>query len=256
MFPQLKLGEPRILMVDLHMTIIDSAKAYGEIYADEVIKLMENKNKPIKNEKILRARLSKYLEKNLGPPIISTSRHGMENIAGFIPTSEERNLVVQNIRAKIKLHKFKPFPEIPTMFRRLKEAGWHIVVSSDNPQELVQGILKNLNVSGIKNGEHINDYIDGVYGYAEAEKHKIERHLPQIIERFRIDPEEAGKHIVYYGDSKEEMRIAKKLGIIGVGRTTSYSGFGMWLAGAKRIIPGTGTRAKFAVHTVFPGRRK
>jgi hypothetical protein len=71
--------------------------------------------------------------------------------------------------------------------------------------------------------------------------------------------QELKDHIAYFGDSLGEMQEAKRLGITGIGRTTSYPARKMKKAGATEIVRGRKgvsgrILASFSLRRTFHGK--
>jgi phosphoglycolate phosphatase-like HAD superfamily hydrolase len=122
---------------------------------------------------------------------------------------------------------------------RLRNSGWSLFLSTDNPQLVAETLAKSTQVE---------KYFCGILGCNSNDKsHKVAKHVKVIAKKLKISPKDFKKHFVYFGDSKTDMINAKKIGIIGIGRTTSYSAKEMKEAGAKKIVYGTGVLAKLCL---------
>jgi phosphoglycolate phosphatase-like HAD superfamily hydrolase len=226
---KVKVSDPKILLVDFHGTVAPSMEALSEVFADEIIKA---------HPQASRVALIKHYMKTRGIPIEEQARLALNLVDGREHSREEGLSLGHSIWTKFVTLKIKPFKEIPQELGRLRKAGWKLFLSTDNPQWVADRLVDTV---GLRNS------FDGVLGSdveASHAEHKVVRHVRQLAERFGIKHEDYGKHFVYFGDSTGEMENAKKIGIIGVGRTTTYPARKMRKAGAKRIVPGTGLRAK------------
>lgn len=226
-FFKLNLLEPKILLIDFHGTIAPTAKPISQAFASAIIAMHSNAN---------RKKLVEYYINSFGTPLEDQARQGLKIADGKEHSKSEGNELSDRIWKEVVKLKIVPFKEIPSELKRLKKAGWKIFLSTDNPQWVAEKLVDTV---GLQN------CFDGVLARNPASKeHKVIEHIRQLAQRFGIPQSKIGKHFVYLGDSKSEMENARKIGITGIGRTTSYSARAMKKAGAKFIIPGKGLQAK------------
>jgi len=205
------------------------SKLYLKVFADIIQEAYPEAKRSV---------LIKRYVQSKGTPIEEQSRQALKLVDGREHLHSEGLELGEKIwRSFVKL-KIRPFKEIPSGLARLKKLGWKIFLSTDNPQWVAEKLVDNVG---------LRMYFDGILGSdvtAGHKEHKVVRHVRALAEKFGIKPADYSRHFAYFGDSRGEMENAKKIGIFGIGRTTSYPAGKMRLAGARRIVHGTGLKAR------------
>ncbi len=221
--------KPRVLLVDLHGTLVPTAQVLSRIFAETLASVF-----PAVDKRALR----KYYLDFQGTPLEQKVAAGLSMAGKKVSVRQQKKLVV-GIWKRVTSLSLYPYSETVEDLKRLKSKGWLLFLSTDNPLSVAKRMLLQMNVESL---------FDGVLGKPASGEHKVVAHVRLLARRFKIPERELAKHFVFYGDSLGEMKSARKIGILAIGRTTSYSARKMRASGAQKIVAGIGRRARGRLH--------
>lgn len=216
---------PKVLLVDLHGTTVPTKKPLSRAFANAFARLCNPKD-----WKKIRKKLVALYMSDMGMPLQEKARRALKIIDGKEHSTKEGERFADNAWKEFLKSELKPYAAIPPFLKRLRKNGWKIFFSTDNPQWVADAIVKKIG---------LGNYCDGILGSEKGiGSHKVEKHANFVAQKYGIPTGELPKHVAYFGDSLGEMQEAKRLGITGIGRTTSYSAKEMKKAGAQKIVRG------------------
>jgi phosphoglycolate phosphatase len=119
------------------------------------------------------------------------------------------------------------FPEVPAVLASLKQSGYVVVISSNNPDSIFRGRLE---------GVGLTDACDFALG-TDIEKGITKEDHPRVAaERLGVLPEELAATGVFVGDLPADMQLARKAGLFAIGRLTGANADSLIAAGAQQVI--------------------
>jgi len=119
------------------------------------------------------------------------------------------------------------FPEVPAVLAALKQAGFVIVISSNNPADTFHERLDRVGLTNVYAFALGTDTANGI---------AKEDHPRMAAERLGVLPEELAAIGVYVGDLPSDMRLASKAGLLAIGRLTGGNADTLIAAGAQHVI--------------------
>jgi phosphoglycolate phosphatase len=120
------------------------------------------------------------------------------------------------------------FPEVPAVLASLKQSGYVVVISSNNPDSTFRDRLE---------GVGLTDACDFALG-TDIEKGITKEDHPRLAaERLGVLPEELAATGVFVGDLPGDMQLARKAGLLAIGRLTGANADSLIAAGAQHVIP-------------------
>ncbi len=115
------------------------------------------------------------------------------------------------------------FPDIKPAFEKL--AGHKRIISTNTRQDILNGRVLH---HGLE--KHLDHYF-GTNGFKRKEEHFD--HVKRIYD---LSEEDFRKTVVFVGDGKPDMELAKRLGIVGIGRIGTTDSKSLEQAGASYIV--------------------
>jgi phosphoglycolate phosphatase-like HAD superfamily hydrolase len=119
------------------------------------------------------------------------------------------------------------FPEVPAVLRSLKQSGFRIVISSNNPDSSFGDRLA---------GVGLTDQCDFALGTDREKGISKEDHPRIAAERLGVLPEELAATGVFVADLPGDMQLARNAGLLAIGRVTGTNAESMVAAGAQQVI--------------------
>jgi phosphoglycolate phosphatase-like HAD superfamily hydrolase len=119
------------------------------------------------------------------------------------------------------------FPEVPTVLNSLRQSGCVIVISSNNPDDTFGNRLAGV---GLTNQYDIALGTDRENGIGKEDHPRV------AAERLGVLPEELAATGVFVSDLPGDMQLARKVGLLAIGRLTGTNGDSMMAAGAQHVI--------------------
>lgn len=235
------MNRPVVLLVDLHGTLIPTAKFISKAFAQTI-----HAQCPSVSPQEM---INYYLDFQ-GTPLEEKVAHGLNRGGKTLSPKAFDRFMVQ-LWKRIAAMPLKPYSETVADLTELKKEGVKLFVSTDNPAWVARAFLKKTGLEKL---------FSGVLGKPMSGDHKVVEHVQVLAKRLHIPSAEISKHFIFYGDSLGEMNAARKIGIPAIGRVTSYSFSKMKKAGARHIVLGRGAvakgRLKKHVFDLKSGRRR
>ncbi len=128
--------------------------------------------------------------------------------------------VVQRLPAAV-------FPEVPGVLAELKEAGYVLVVSSTTPAEAID---RRLAAAGLTSS------IDLALGLNVPAGITKEEHPRLAAERLGLTAAELARWGTFVGDQPGDMVLARRQGMLAIGRSTAGNAEQLTQAGANHVI--------------------
>jgi phosphoglycolate phosphatase len=119
------------------------------------------------------------------------------------------------------------FPEVLAVLASLKQSGHVVLISSNNPDDTFRDRLA---------GVGLTDQYDFALRTNIEEGITKEDHPPVAAERLGMLPEEFAATGVFVGDLPGDMQLARKAGLLAVGRLTGANADSLIAAGAQHVI--------------------
>jgi len=119
------------------------------------------------------------------------------------------------------------FPEVPGVLVTLKEAGYVLVMSSAGSESTLRDKLEKAGTA---------DQCDFTLG-TDFEKGMNKDDLPRVAaERLGMSPEEFASIAVFVADLPTDMQLARRAGLLAIGRLGSVNAEVLTAAGAQHVI--------------------
>jgi phosphoglycolate phosphatase-like HAD superfamily hydrolase len=119
------------------------------------------------------------------------------------------------------------FPEVPAVLASLKQLGHLVVISSNNPDDTIRDRLA---------GVGLMDQYEFALGTIYDEGITKQDHPRLAAERLGMLPEELAAAGVFVGDLPGDMELARKAGLLAIGRLTGANADSLIAAGAEHVI--------------------
>ena len=119
------------------------------------------------------------------------------------------------------------FSEVPAVLNSLKQSGYLVVISSNNPDDSFGNRLAGV---GLTNQYDIALGTDGDKGISK------EDHPRLAAERLGVQPDELAATGVFVGDLPGDMQLARSAGLLAIGRLTGANADSLMAAGAQHVI--------------------
>jgi phosphoglycolate phosphatase-like HAD superfamily hydrolase len=119
------------------------------------------------------------------------------------------------------------FPEVSGVLVALKQAGYTIMISSNNPESTLPERLVQVGIA---------QHCDFMLGTILEQGITKNDHPRVAAERLGISPEELAATGAYVGDMPTDMQLAREAGLLAIGRLTGSNADALIGAGAHHVI--------------------
>jgi phosphoglycolate phosphatase len=119
------------------------------------------------------------------------------------------------------------FPEVPAVLASLKQTGHRIVISTTTPQSVLRERVAAVG---------LEEQCAFVLGTSVDDGISKEDHPRLIAERLSISSKELAATAAFVGDMPSDMEVARRAGLLAIGRTDGANAKRLIAAGAQHVI--------------------
>lgn len=120
------------------------------------------------------------------------------------------------------------FPEVPAVLDSLHKRGFTLILSSNAPSEAIKERARSAKIGGFFRLLLGTEILSG--GASKTD------HPHLAAERLSMTPEDFAGSAVYVGDTAGDMRVARRAGMVGIGRLSGDNAAELQTAGASHLI--------------------
>jgi len=205
-----------LLIFDMDGTLIDAMEQHANAFS----KILEEYGIPYDFSKKL------YLS-TAGQPLDQQFKLAFKEYGtSFLP---DLNNLIEAFWIFVEKTEPKVFPDVPSAVKKLYEVGYTLIVTSGCSPAVVSSKMKR---SGLAK------YFRLLLGtdYNVPAMTKGEGHFRIIQEELRLSPVEFSTNSALIGDGRHDMEIARRAGIIAIGRITDNNANDLREAGATFLV--------------------